>query len=149
MEYASEVWCPHYKIDIENLEKVQRFAIRVCLRQWDLGRDELLSTSGLTTLEKRRLIARIFHMYKILHEMIDFLNSPVERRDILYNSRSVNGLSLTPIRFRTSMYQYSFFPHTVTLWNKLVSKHNNNIEDIFTLSVFKRFLHRMHFTSSY
>ncbi len=115
MEYASEVWCPHYKIDIENVEKVQRFAIRVCLRRWDLGRDELLSASGLTTLEKRRLIARICNLYKILHEMIDFLNPPVERRETVYNSRSVNGLSLIPIRFRTSMYQYSFFPHAVTL----------------------------------
>ncbi len=34
MKYASEVWSPHYKIDIiENLEEVQRFAMRVvCLR---------------------------------------------------------------------------------------------------------------------
>ena len=81
--------------------------------------------------------------------MIDFLNPPVERRETVYNSRSVNGLSLIPIRFQTSMYQYSFFPHAVTLWNKLVSKHNNNIEDIVTVSVLKHFLHRMHFTSSY
>ena len=55
---------------------------------------------------------------------------------------------LLPIRFRTSMYQYSFFPHAVTLWNKLVSTHNIYIEDIVTVSVFKYFF-RMHFTSSY
>ncbi len=138
MEYASEVWSPHYRSDIENLEKVQRFAMRVCLGQWDLKQEELLSASSLET---RRVVARMCHLYKILHDMIDFPNPPVER------GRSVNSLSLVPIRFRTSMYQYSFFPHAVTLWNKLVSKYNK--EDIVTVSVFKYFLFRMHFTSSY
>ena len=138
MEYASEVWSPHYRSDIENLEKVQRFAMRMCLGQWDLKQEELLSASSLET---RRVVARMCHLYKILHDMIDFPNPPVER------GRSVNSLSLVPIRFRTSMYQYSFFPHAVTLWNKLVSKYNK--EDIVTVSVFKYFLFRMHFTSSY
>ena len=147
MEYASEVWSPHYRSDIENLEKVQRFAMRVCLGQLDLKQEELLSASGLTSLETRRVAARMCHLYKILHDMIDFPNPPVERREIVYNSRSVNGLSSVPIRSRTSMYQYSFFPHAVTLWNKLVSKYN--IEDIVTVSVFKYFLFRIHFTSSY
>ena len=103
--------------------------------------------SRLTSLETRRVVARMCHLYKIVHDMIDFPNPSVERREIIYNSRSVNGLSLVPIRFRTSMYQYSFFSHTVTLWNKLVSKYN--IEGIVTVSVFKYFLFRMHFTSSY
>ena len=52
MEYASEVWSPHYRRNIENL---QRFAMRVCLGQWDLKQGELLSASGLTSLETRRV----------------------------------------------------------------------------------------------
>ncbi len=33
----------------------QRFAMRVCLRQWDLTQDELLSASGLTLRQEDSL----------------------------------------------------------------------------------------------
>ena len=36
VEYASIVWSPHFKNEVDALEKVQRFALRVCLRQWNL-----------------------------------------------------------------------------------------------------------------
>ncbi len=73
--------------------------MRVCLGQWDLKQEELLSASGLTSLETRRVVARMCYLYNILHDMIDFPSLPVEGREIVYNSHSVNGISLVPIRF--------------------------------------------------
>ena len=42
-EYASQVWDPHLQKDIDQLECVQKFALRMCAKQWDLGYAELLN----------------------------------------------------------------------------------------------------------
>ena len=86
VEYASIVWGPHFKNEVDALEKVQRFALRVCLRQWNLNHEELLLMSRLPTLRSRETVARLFHLYKILSDMTDFPNSPVEHRDVSYSS---------------------------------------------------------------
>ena len=139
VEYASIVWSPHFKNEDDALEKVQRFALRVCLRQWNLNHEELLLMSRLPTLRSRRTVARLCQLYKILSDMTDFPNSPVEDRDISYSSRSVNSLSLVPFRFRTSLYQFPFFPHTITIWNKIVGMYD--ITDYDTVHSFKNFLY--------
>ena len=54
LEYASHVWCPHLKVDITLIERVQRmFTKRIpCLRH--LTYDQRLSSSKLESLEHRR-----------------------------------------------------------------------------------------------
>ena len=37
LEYACSVWDPHLKKDIERLEGVQKFGLKVCLKQWQCG----------------------------------------------------------------------------------------------------------------
>ena len=108
VEYAPIVWSPHFKNEADALEKVQRIALGVCLRQWNLIHEELLQMSTLPMLRSRRTVARLCQLYKILSDMTDFPNSPVEHRDISYSSHSVNSLTLVPFRFRTSLYQFSF-----------------------------------------
>ena len=137
VEYTSIVWGPHLKNEAEALEKVQRFALRDCLRQWNLNHEGLLLMSRL--LRSRRIVARLCHLYKILSDITDFPNSPVEHRDISYSRRSINSLSLVPFRFRTSLYQFSFFPNTITIWNKIVGKYD--ITDYDTVHSFKNFLY--------
>ena len=36
LEYASQVWNPHLQRDILKLEGVQKFALKICLKQWHL-----------------------------------------------------------------------------------------------------------------
>ena len=36
LEYACQVWSPHLVKDVEKLEKVKTFALRLCVKQWDL-----------------------------------------------------------------------------------------------------------------
>ena len=72
VEYASIVWNPHFKNEDDALGKVQRFALRVCLRQWNLSHEELLLMSRLPTLRSRRTVARLCQLYKILSDMTDF-----------------------------------------------------------------------------
>ena len=71
--------------------------------------------------------------------MTDFPNSPVEHRGISYSSRSVNSLSLIPFRFRTSLYHFSFPPHTITIWSKIVGMYD--ITDYDTEHSFMNFLY--------
>ena len=54
LEYAAPVWAPHLSRDIANLEKVQRFALKLCLKSWDVSYYNHLELAGLPTLENRR-----------------------------------------------------------------------------------------------
>ena len=60
-EYAALVWDPSTVQDIQHLESVQKFALRVSSKQWDLGYSELLDTCNLPTLENRRLYMKLCH----------------------------------------------------------------------------------------
>ena len=37
LEYAAPIWNPHFIKDTNKLESVQRFALKMCLKQWNLG----------------------------------------------------------------------------------------------------------------
>ena len=47
LEYASPVWDPFRKGEIEELENVQKFALRMCLKSWDMDYSELLEKSHI------------------------------------------------------------------------------------------------------
>ena len=119
LEYSSVVWNPHLKGEIEALEKVQKFALRVCTKSWDSHYKDLLSRASLTSLQTRRVQASLCHLYKIIHNLTDFPEAPVSNREIPYNNRSVNAQSLSVLPFKTSAYQNSFFPSAICNWNKL------------------------------
>ena len=54
LEYASQVWNPHLIKDIDQLESIQKFALKVCLKQWDSSYFNLLQSTNLPTLSNRR-----------------------------------------------------------------------------------------------
>ena len=53
LEYAIQVWSPHLFKDIQKLEAVQKFALKVCLKRW-ISSYELLNASGIPKLSDRR-----------------------------------------------------------------------------------------------
>ena len=55
LEYAAQVWSPYTTKDTQLLEKVQKFALRVCTSNYNMNYDELLDISHVPTLENRRL----------------------------------------------------------------------------------------------
>ena len=74
MEYAAPVWSPHLAKDKDNLEKVQKFALRMCHKNWDAGYQQLLELSELPTLENRRLYLKLCTLYKIIYDI--FISHP-------------------------------------------------------------------------
>ena len=114
-EYGSQVWDPHLQKDINQLEGVQKFGLRICAKQWDLSYNELLSNFGLPTLNDRRLYLKLATMFKIIHDLLVF--PPV----FVHCSTRVNVNSNTFIQpfAHTNSFLYSFVPHSISLWNSL------------------------------
>jgi len=40
-KYSSQIWNSPLQKDIDQLERVQKFALNMCAKQWDLGYTEL------------------------------------------------------------------------------------------------------------
>lgn len=61
LEYATAVWDPHYKCDVEKNERVQRSAARFCTGDYRYTSSvtSMLEKLELQPLEKRRKISRL------------------------------------------------------------------------------------------
>ena len=66
MEYACSVWDPHLKKDIQMLENVQKFALRICSKSWNSDYDTLLGTLNIPTLSNRRETLKLCLLFNIL-----------------------------------------------------------------------------------
>ena len=121
LEYCSIVWDPYLAKDIEAIEKVQRFGLRTCLKQWDLNQEELLQVANVVSLASRRSQAKLNHLYKIVNELADYPNAPLLPKMHHYNSRRSNSRQFNNVqhRARTTQFQRSFFPDTIKKWNLL------------------------------
>ena len=84
------------------LEKVQRFALRVCLKNWSLDHDQLYQLSNVSPLANRRSNAKLCHLFKIVNDLCDFPDAPVQQREILHDNRQANSLQLTNLQARTT-----------------------------------------------
>ena len=67
LEYATQVWSPHQLKDIQKLEAVQKFALKVCLKKWDSSYSELLDLSGIPKLADRRKLLCLTYFYKAVN----------------------------------------------------------------------------------
>ena len=59
LEYSSTVWNPGLKGDIDALEDVQKFALRMCTKSWNFNYEELLTNANLPSLRTRRVQASL------------------------------------------------------------------------------------------
>ena len=57
--HAVPVWDPHHLGYIELLEKVQRFALKMCTKSWDSSYEDMLTFCNLPTLCQRRCVLKL------------------------------------------------------------------------------------------
>ena len=132
LEYASSVWDPHLVKYREKLEKVQRCASRYVFNNYNRTPGtvtNLLERLQWDTLEKRREISRLAMIYKIENGLIDLNPS------CFYNKADsrTRGNKIFQERPSNSVFCNSFFPKTLSQWNKFPKK----LTQAKTLGTFK------------
>ena len=107
--------------DIQKLENVQKFALKVCCKRWDLTYAEALEQTALPDLKARRTHLNLCYFYKLINGFFEFPNSPLTTRQLNYPTRSGRtNLYYQPYAHSNS-FLHSFFPQTISLWNLFLS----------------------------
>jgi len=119
LEYACQLWDPYATGSINMVESIQKFACRVCLRQWDLDYDSVLRLLDIPPLSTRRKYLKITTMNNIVSNNYYFPSGIFVAHTSPYSSHHhVNANFVRP--FARAQYLYSsFVPSAITLWNSL------------------------------
>ena len=128
VEYSSQVWSPHYKQDIKQVESVQRGMTRFIVQNSDISYTDRCKQLNLLPLSYRREVMDLAFLYKYLQGDIDvcfdndvsFVNADSGRRSSSHGPKLYHAN-----RARTETYECSYFNRIVSLWNKLPSTIRN------------------------
>ena len=133
LEYGSVVWDNCNLQESQQLENVQLAASRTITGATSGTNHNLLyEETGFEKLSVRREKSKLILFFKIIHgEAPQYLSyllpDSVDTRN-RYNVRSRMNLSL--FRTRTNLFDSSFFPSTVRLWNKLPQNIRNSEDHV-------------------
>ena len=134
LEYGAVVWDPFLKKDRLLLECTQKFALRMCLKDWNLHYSSLLCSSHLPSLADRRKYLKLCILFKFIHQLASSPTSfELRHRDSRFG---FTQYKLMQPFARTNSYLYSFLPSTIHLYNDLPL----DILCAVSFSVFKSFL---------
>ena len=118
LEYTCQLWDPYTQNDVNKLESVQKFALKLVSHRWDAGYEELTRLVNVPMLSKRRLHLKLVQVHKILHGLCDF---PVDilQIQLAHSSRLARAQTLHWPFARTNYYYNSFVPSSIRAWNSL------------------------------
>jgi hypothetical protein len=136
LEYGDIICDGAAEIQLKRLETVQRHAGLTCTGAYRHTKHEkLLDELGWPPLSTRRKHHRLNAMFKIQKGLApEYLRNqcpPLTRDRTTYNLRS--GMNISTPQIRTSAYQKSFYPQTITDWNQL----DQETREIRSINTFK------------
>ena len=119
---------------MDSLEKNQYQAALAITGTWNgSSHNKLYNEFGWESLTDRRWARRLIQFYKIKNNYTPiYLKSPIPPpRTHLFGLRAEN--IIPKIKFNTTCYRDSFYPHSIKVWNNIGSEFRN----IASLSLFK------------
>lgn len=132
LDYAAPVWGPHLLRQIDQIEKIQKFACRMSMHSWKHDYPFMLENLKLHSLQSRRLYLKLMLFYNIFHSNTYFPNSPPPI--FIINSDRRNNFINVPFAYHNTIYHFFFLDISRFLNNHpVLLKSLNN-----PLSVFKR-----------
>ena len=120
VEFASCVWDPHERVDINKIEMVHRRGARFVKNRYHNRSSvtDLLLDLKWKSLETRRKESRLTMMYKIVNQQVA-VDSDKHLMKPQKQSRSANTNSYVVPYASITSRQQSFFPRTMRDWNQL------------------------------
>ena len=148
LEYGAVIWDPSSKQEIKKLERIQRQSARFVNRDYRSREKgcmtKMLKDLELPTLQQRRKELRLSLLYNISEGSVQgiprdtYLKKVREKRNITetkkfedyvhnnmvakYVTKNSKCYKIPPCNNPAGPYSQSFFPRTVTEWNKLDDK---------------------------
>jgi len=118
LDYCSPAWSPSLIADILKIESVQRSftrSLRSCL---DLSYKQRLAMCGLMTLERRRLLADLILLYRIINKLTDIdLGSSLTISSNLSTRGHSFKIVYTGARINSRLHFFTI--RTTKIWNSL------------------------------
>lgn len=120
LEYGSEIWSPHTKLLIDQVEAVQRRAARWIQSDYSKTSSvsEMLNQLNLRRLDLRRIDSRLTLFYKAVNNLVDIPTDNI-LEPLTHRSRHNHSLSYKLPHAATDYYKFAFFPRTIFHWNSL------------------------------
>ena len=135
LEYASAVWDPHTRTQINQIEKVQRRAARYVTNRYHNTSSvtDMLQNLNWPSLEIRRTRVRLIMFYKIIHHVVAIHPLDTLLLPTTTITRYNSSHTYQHIRTDKDSYKYSFYPRTIIQWNILPI----HVHEAVTVDAFK------------
>ena len=118
LKYTCQLWDPYTQNDINKLESVQKFALKLISHRWDASYEELTRILNVPMLSKRRLRLKLAQVYKIIHGLCDFPDD-IFHIQLAHSSRLARDQILHYPFAWANYYYSSFVPSSIRAWNSL------------------------------